>query len=103
MASSRIRNVLALGEVLLGYANEYGKYTNRPLLDLGGPDEPVAAAWTILARRISLATAPTSYCGSRRKTCAVSGVSSTSKRNRTPHSVSDWPSAWWAARWTVIR
>ena len=26
-------NLSALGEVLLGYPNEYGKYTNRPLLD----------------------------------------------------------------------
>ena len=26
-------NLLALGEVLLGYANEYGQYTDRPLLD----------------------------------------------------------------------
>jgi deferrochelatase/peroxidase EfeB len=30
-------NVLALGEVLLGYANEYGKYTDRPLI--GRDDE----------------------------------------------------------------
>src|SRR4029450_13938828 len=26
-------NVVALGEFLLGYRNEYGKYTNRPLVD----------------------------------------------------------------------
>lgn len=26
-------NVISLGEILLGYANEYGKYTDRPLLD----------------------------------------------------------------------
>ena len=26
-------NLLALGEVLLGYRNEYGKYTDRPLID----------------------------------------------------------------------
>ena len=26
-------NVLSLGEVLLGYPNEYGKYTDRPLVD----------------------------------------------------------------------
>ena len=25
---------LALGEFLLGYPNEYGKYTDRPLIDL---------------------------------------------------------------------
>jgi deferrochelatase/peroxidase EfeB len=28
-------NVVALGEFLLGYRNEYGKYTDRPLLDAG--------------------------------------------------------------------
>src|SRR5205823_5235875 len=27
------RNLTALGELLLGYPNEYGKYTDRPLLD----------------------------------------------------------------------
>ena len=26
-------NVVALGEFLLGYRNEYGKYTDRPLID----------------------------------------------------------------------
>jgi deferrochelatase/peroxidase EfeB len=31
-------NLLALGEVLLGYPNEYGKYTERPLVD--GADDP---------------------------------------------------------------
>jgi deferrochelatase/peroxidase EfeB len=31
-------NLLALGEFLLGYPNEYGKYTERPLVD--GPDDP---------------------------------------------------------------
>jgi deferrochelatase/peroxidase EfeB len=30
-------NLLALGEFLLGYVNEYGKYTDRPLLDPGAP------------------------------------------------------------------
>jgi deferrochelatase/peroxidase EfeB len=32
-------NVVALGELLLGYPNEYGKYTDRPLLD---PTDPAA-------------------------------------------------------------
>ena len=31
-------NVVALGEFLLGYPNEYGKYTDRPLID--GADDP---------------------------------------------------------------
>jgi deferrochelatase/peroxidase EfeB len=30
-------NVACLGEFLLGYPNEYGRYTVRPLLDAGGP------------------------------------------------------------------
>jgi len=30
-------NLLALGEFLLGYPNEYGKYTDRPLLDVDSP------------------------------------------------------------------
>jgi len=30
-------NLLALGEFLLGYPNEYGKYTDRPLLDADAP------------------------------------------------------------------
>lgn len=30
-------NLLTLGEFLLGYPNEYGKYTDRPLLDPGQP------------------------------------------------------------------
>jgi len=28
-------NLVAIGEFLLGYPNEYGKYTDRPLIDLG--------------------------------------------------------------------
>jgi deferrochelatase/peroxidase EfeB len=38
-------NLLALGEFLLGYRNEYGKYTDRPLVALGerGKDELPAA------------------------------------------------------------
>ncbi len=35
-------NVLALGEVLLGYTNEYGQYTARPLLDATAADLPPA-------------------------------------------------------------
>jgi len=39
-------NLIALGEVLLGYRNEYGKYTNRPLIDgraNGTPTDLLAA------------------------------------------------------------
>jgi len=31
------RNLIAAGEFLLGYRNEYGKYTDRPLLDANDP------------------------------------------------------------------
>ena len=34
-------NLLTLGEFLLGYPNEYGKYTDRPLLDPGQPSSSV--------------------------------------------------------------
>jgi deferrochelatase/peroxidase EfeB len=32
-------NVVALGEFLLGYPNEYGKYTDRPLIDAASADD----------------------------------------------------------------
>ena len=31
----RFSNLLCLGEILLGYPNEYGEYTQRPLIDFG--------------------------------------------------------------------
>ena len=34
-------NLVTLGEFLLGYPNEYGKYTDRPLLDPGVPSSSV--------------------------------------------------------------
>jgi len=34
-------NLLTLGEFLLGYPNEYGKYTDRPLLDSGLPSSSI--------------------------------------------------------------
>jgi deferrochelatase/peroxidase EfeB len=37
-------NVAALGEFLLGYRNEYGKYTDRPLLDADGASAGLLAA-----------------------------------------------------------
>ena len=37
-------DVVALGEVLLGYRNEYDKYTDRPLLDAGAASEGLLAA-----------------------------------------------------------
>ena len=37
-------NVAALGEFLLGYRNEYGKYTDRPLVDLDAASAALPAA-----------------------------------------------------------
>ena len=37
-------NVVALGEFLLGYRNEYGKYTDRPVLDAGAASAGLPAA-----------------------------------------------------------
>ena len=36
-------NVVALGEFLLGYRNEYGKITDRPLLDPGRGERGITA------------------------------------------------------------
>jgi len=36
-------NLIALGELLLGYPNEYGKYTDRPLLDANEANDGAAA------------------------------------------------------------
>jgi deferrochelatase/peroxidase EfeB len=40
----RYGNVIALGELLLGYPNEYDCYTERPLLNPGGINDVLAAA-----------------------------------------------------------
>jgi Dyp-type peroxidase family len=37
-------NIVALGEFLLGYRNEYGKYTDRPLLDTNAATADLSAA-----------------------------------------------------------
>ena len=37
-------NIVALGEILLGYRNEYRKYTDRPLVDGGGAAQGLYAA-----------------------------------------------------------
>jgi len=37
-------NIVALGEFLLGYRNEYGKYTDRPIIDADAASEVLPAA-----------------------------------------------------------
>jgi len=44
-------NTVALGEFLLGYRNEYNCYTERPLLDAGGPNDDLPAAEDDTAKR----------------------------------------------------
>lgn len=44
-------NVVALGEFLLGYPNEYGKYTERPLLDDDAGAAELAPAEDVPAKR----------------------------------------------------
>jgi len=44
-------NVVALGEFLLGYPNEYGKYTERPLLDDTAAAAELAPAEDVPAKR----------------------------------------------------
>ncbi|HEY7098577.1 MAG TPA: hypothetical protein VH437_17755 [Terriglobales bacterium] len=44
-------NLVCLGEFLLGYPNEYGKYTDRPLLE---PDEPAASQLDVAEDRPEL-------------------------------------------------
>ena len=49
-------NVVALGEFLLGYRNEYDKYTDRPLIDAAPVRTGYSCARMLLRRRISGAT-----------------------------------------------
>src|SRR5215510_11558441 len=44
-------NAIAIGEVLLGYPNEYGKYTDRPLLDVDAASETLLPAEDVPSRR----------------------------------------------------
>ena len=92
-------NVLALGEVLLGYPNEYGKYTDRPLI--GRDDERGAdllpAADTPDMRDLGR-TAATSSCASSARTPRGSGSSCAGRRTAIPRRGAPWPRRWWAAR-----
>ena len=46
------RNLTALGELLLGYPNEYGKYNDRPLLDPSAdPDALLPSAEDVPGKR----------------------------------------------------
>ena len=90
---------LALGEVLLGYPNEYGKYTDRPLV--GRSDERGAACCRPTTRptgATSAGTAATSSCASSARTFTASGSSCAGRRTATPRRGAPWPRRWWAAR-----
>ena len=51
-------NIVALGEFLLGYPNEYDKYTDRPLLDSDAASRGLPRRKMPRTRKISVATAP---------------------------------------------
>ena len=70
-------NVLALGEVLLGYPNEYGLFTDRPLLDpaFDPAAESCRRPWILPTGAISAGTAATSCSASSPRTSAASGGS----------------------------
>ena len=78
-------NVSALGEFLLGYPNEYGRYTHRPLIDPAREARAIdlPPAEDVPTGATSAATAPTSCSGSSIRTCADSGSSWTGRRGRT--------------------
>ena len=98
-------NTIQPGEFILGYANEYGRYTDRPLLD------PSADPGHLLPRRMPqgsgkadlAAMARTSCSASWLRTCAASGTSSTGRRGRPtgraiPHRRT-WLAAKMVGRW----
>ena len=72
-------NLLAPGELVLGYPNEYQEVTPRPLVDPHAPgaDDLPGAHDAPGPPRSRHATAPISCCASCTRTCAASGSSST--------------------------
>ena len=92
------------GEFILGYANEYGQYTDRPLLDRRRT-RPASCRMDAqgTAKPTSVATARTWCSASSRRTCAASG-SFVDAATRTPDGASDpdrrtWLAAQMVGRW----
>ena len=91
-------NILTLGEFLLGYENEYGKYTERPLLDPVRRLLRSCLSQTMLpTSATSDATAPISSSASCGKMSGVSGGFSTARPVRIRRRGRPWPNPWWAA------
>jgi len=91
-------NVVCLGEILLGYTNEFGRYTDRPLLDSRDPDgSEFPQRRTILAKRISAKTERILSCANWLRTFVVSGNFWTRRPTRTPRSVTTSAALWSAA------
>ena len=97
-------NLVAPGEFVLGYPNEYQEITPRPLLDAGAPGADAlggrpmrrnAATWG--------STAATSCCGNSARMCAASGSSSTARPTATPIGDMRSPRRWWAGTWMARR
>ena len=93
-------NLIPLGEVLLGYPNAYGRYTERPLIDPVGDRarrRPAPGGGRGPTAGTSAATARTWCSGSSIRTCGASGSSSTGRRARGPRNAGGWPRRWSAA------
>ena len=92
-------NLVCLGEFLLGYPNEYGLYTPRPLLapqrDPGRllPRAEDAPEEVDLGRNGAI-----SCCVNCSRTCRDSGASSTGRRAAMRICASGWPQPWWAGQ-----
>ncbi len=97
-------NCSRLGEFLLGYPNEYGLYTPRPLLDpQRDPRRRCSGPRMRLTERISDGMAAISCCASCTRTWKASSARSTSRRTVMRSYASGWPRRWWAARKTAHR
>lgn len=89
----RYANLLALGETVLGYPNEYGLYTQRPLIDARSDPGPRYCRQQRInpTDRTSAATAVIWYCVNCTRTSRNSGSFSTVRRTPTRRRASNWP------------
>ena len=91
-------NVSALGEFLLGYRNEYGKYTDRPVIDPDAASADLPPRKMLQEKRTSDATAPISSCASCARTFAASGSSSVNRQAPIRRRPIGWRPCSWAGR-----
>src|SRR5215831_16940792 len=86
-------NVVAMGEFLLGYRNEYGKYTDRPLIDA---DAASAALPTAEDDPDKKDVGRNGTCGASGSTLRVRPAAISSRQRSSALQ-------WWAAKGTEIR